>query len=255
VRRTGAIGEHRPSARPSRKITPAAPKRRGWSALITVLVVPGLVATAGLPAYASSYQPEAQNASGMRAGQSFVVSSDVAPAAIDRTGLSATSDDEMAARRADPYRAARLAAYASSGALEMGDDYPWFYQAANIEGGGLSPLGYYYRECVDFVAWRLNRDAGSTHAPFKYTWSNLTPRGGDASEWAANWKAHGWPTGTQPVAGSVAWFAGNHVAYVKDVLDDGRVLIEEYNHGMKHQYGQRILNRSDIALFLYAPPA
>ncbi|WP_210507143.1 CHAP domain-containing protein [Naasia sp. SYSU D00057] len=255
-RRAGAIGEHRPSARPTAPLVPAgAPKRRGWSALITVLVVPGLFATAGLPAYASGVEPEVQSASARASGQSFVVSAEAAAAAIARDGLTATSEEEMQARRADPRRAARLSAYAASGALEMGDDYPWFYQAADYEGGGLSPLGYYYRECVDFVAWRLNRDAGTTQAPFKWTWSKMTPRGGDASQWAMNWKANGWETGQQPVAGSVAWFAGNHVAYVKEVLDDGRVLIEEYNHKMQHKYGQRILDRSDIALFLYAPPA
>jgi CHAP domain len=250
----GAIGERRPSARPTTPIASAAPKRRGWMALLTVLVVPGLVATAGLPAYASGAQPEAAASSARLAGQSLVVSADAAADAIDRDGLTATSDDEMRARRADPGRLARVTAYAASGALEQGDDYPWFYRPANIEGGGLSPLGYYYRECVDFVAWRLNRDAGSTQAPYKYTWSYLTPGGGDARQWAGAWRAHGWPTGHDPVVGSVAWFAGNHVAYVKDVLDDGRVLIEEYNHGMKHKYGQRILDPSAIALFLYAPP-
>ena len=46
-----------------------------------------------------------------------------------------------------------------------GDDYPWWNELPDDYGGGLSPLRYYYRECVDFVAWRLNRDAGVTSAP------------------------------------------------------------------------------------------
>ncbi len=223
---------------------------------MTVLVVPGLFATAALPAYASVYAPElgTSAASAAQQGRSFVVSSEAAAQAIDRSGLSATSEDEMRARIADPARAARVAKYLASGAVEAGDDYPWFYQAADYEGGGLSPLGYYYRECVDFVAWRLNRDVGSTEAPFAFTWPYLTPGGGDARQWASNWKRHGWPTGKEPVAGAVAWFPGNHVAYVKEVFPDGTFLIEEYNHGMSHAYGQRILEVSDIALFLYAPP-
>lgn len=256
VRRTGAIAERRPSGRRQPKPPAAArkAKRRGWSVFITVLVVPGLVATAGLPAYASTFAPDARVEAAMRQGQSLVVSATAAGQAIDRSGLSATSDAEMRARRADPRRVARLAAYAASGALEAGDDYPWFYQPADVEGGGLSPLGYYYRECVDFVAWRLNRDAGSTTGPFRWTWPNLTPSGGNASEWAYAWKSHGWPTGSQPVAGSVAWFPGNHVAYVKSVLAGGQVVIEEYNHGMTHKYGQRTIPASQVALFLYAPP-
>jgi surface antigen len=161
----------------------------------------------------------------------------------------------MRQRLADPEKVDRVESYASSGAQEAGDDYPWFYEASDDEGGGLSPLGYYYRECVDFVAWRLNRDAGSVSAPYRWTWSNMTPSGGNASEWAYAWESHGWPTGIEPVAGSVAWFAGNHVAYVKAVLEDGQVLIEEYNHGMSHKYGQRIIPATSVALFLYAPPA
>ncbi|BDZ44804.1 CHAP domain-containing protein [Naasia aerilata] len=253
----GAIAEPRPSARPRRLAPTPAPvsRRNGWSVLVTVLVVPGLVATAALPAYASTHAPDERTAPGLPAAQSFTVSAAAVADLIDRTGLSATSEEEMRQRLADPVKVDRVQSYVSSGAQEAGDDYPWFYEAPDTEGGGLSPLGYYYRECVDFVAWRLNRDAGSVGAPFRWTWSNLTPSGGDASQWAYAWDSHGWPTGSDPVAGSVAWFAGNHVAYVKEVLPDGQVLIEEYNHGMSHKYGQRIIPASSVALFLYAPPA
>jgi surface antigen len=121
------------------------------------------------------------------------------------------------------------------------------------QGGGLSPLGYYYRECVDFVAWRLNRDAGTTSAPFRWTWGQLTPNGGDARQWKSAWLAHGWSTGTTPVPGAVAWFSANHVAYVNGILQDGQVLIEEYNYGTNHEYDTRVINASD-AYYLYAPP-
>jgi len=219
-----------------------------------VLAVPSLFATAALPAYASTVAEDGQVYTAISGGQSLFVPASAATTVIDRGGLSATSDEEMAARYADPGRAARVATYDASGARELGDDYPWPYEAADVEGGGLSPLMYYYRECVDFVAWRLNRDAGSTEAPWKYTWSDLTPAGGDGSQWAAAWRANGWPTGHEPIPGSVAWFNGNHVAYVKAVTEDGQVVIEEYNHGMMHKYGVRVLPVSDIALFLYAPP-
>ncbi|WP_251856589.1 CHAP domain-containing protein [Herbiconiux sp. L3-i23] len=222
--------------------------------LITVLVVPGLVATAALPAYASTFSSDAQTASSMTTGQSLSVAATAASTTISRDGVTATSDAEMAARKADPARELRVEEYDASGARELGDDYPWPYEASDDEGGGLSPLNYYYRECVDFVAWRLNRDAGSTSAPWKYVWSNLTPNGGNASAWASNWKSHGWPTGSEPVPGSVAWFNGNHVAYVKAVTDDGQVVIEEYNHGSTHKYGIRTIPASSVALFLYAPP-
>ena len=66
-----------------------------------------------------------------------------------------------------------------------GDDYPWWNETPDDYGGGLSPLRYYYRECVDFVAWRLNRDAGVTSAPWRWDWGNLAS--GSAYAWADEW--------------------------------------------------------------------
>ena len=129
------------------------------------------------------------------------------------------------------------------------------YLRAQLEapqGGGLSPLRYYYRECVDFVAWRLNRDAGSYSAPFKYDWGNLAS--GSAYAWKSAWLSHGWTVSDTPVPGAVAWFPGaNHVAYVSGILTDGSVAIEEYNGMVKHGYAQRIIQVTD-ATYLYPPP-
>jgi surface antigen len=154
----------------------------------------------------------------------------------------------------DALRAANNSEYLASGARELGDDYPWPYELASYQGGGLSPLNYFYRECVDFVAWRLNRDAGSYAAPYKWVWSNLTPTGGNAYQWKYAWEKHGWTVSDVPVVGSVAWFSSNHVSYVKSVIDGGYVLIEEYNY-VSGVYGQRTLAISDVDAFLYPPPA
>jgi surface antigen len=59
---------------------------------------------------------------------------------------------------------------------------------------------------------------------------------------------------TTPIVGSVAWFYGNHVAYVTRVNPDGTVFIEEYNHGSTHVYGQRTIPASQVSMFLYPPP-
>ncbi|WP_153038918.1 CHAP domain-containing protein, partial [Rathayibacter tanaceti] len=136
---------------------------------------------------------------------------------------------------------------------EEGDDYPWRDQLTDDQGGGLSPLRYYYRECVDFVAWRINRDQGSTGSPFRWTWGNMTPGGGSAYAWAGQWASHGWVTSSTPVPGAVAWFTGNHVAYVQAVNSDGTVSLEEYNWGNDHAYHKRTIPASQVALFLYPP--
>jgi surface antigen len=152
-----------------------------------------------------------------------------------------------------------LAGAGACGAHQAGDDYPWPNQQTINQGGGLSPLRYYYRECTDFVAWRLNRDAGITTAPWKYTWSNLTPLGGDAIEWKANWISHGWTVSSDPIPGSIAWWgtrggALGHVAYVQAVNSDGTVTVEEYNQGGRHSYDSRTIRPTGPDAFLYPPP-
>ncbi len=185
--------------------------------------------------------------------QSVSVPSGSAPSTVARDALTATTEDELRRIKAAEARAARIAAYSASGYRVVGeraagDDYPWPY--AN---GGLSPLNYFYRQCVDFVAWRLNRDAGTPVAPFKYTWSNLTPTGGNASAWKRAWEAKGWPMSTTPVPGAVAWFTGNHVAYVKSVNSDGTVSLEEYNWGNDRAYHARTIPASSVPMYLYPP--
>ena len=141
-------------------------------------------------------------------------------------------------------------------AKQAGNDYPWWASPIGV----ISPVGYDYRECVDFVAYRLNRDAGQAHAPWKYTWSNLTPLGGNADDWKNNWQAHGWHTSHTPVPGSVAWWgsgsagAFGHVAYVQAVNANGTVSLEEYNWGDHHTYSTRTIPASSVGDFLYPPP-
>ena len=135
------------------------------------------------------------------------------------------------------------------------NDYPWPH--ANVDQ--LSPLGYVYRNCTDFVAWRLNRDAGITGAPWKYTWANLTPLGGNAIDWKKNWLANGWTTSRTPIPGAVAWWgtdggASGHVAYVQAVNLNNTVTLEEYNWGGTNKYDTRTIDAGVPDLYLYPPP-
>ncbi len=231
---------------------PKAPRKHPVSVLATMAVVGGLFAVAGLPAYAIS-TPETDGAKTVAASQSVTVSAESSSVAAVRDGYEATSAEQIAAATRDDVRAANNAKYLLSGARELGDDYPWFYELGEEQGGGLSELNYYYRQCTDFVAWRINRDAGSYKAPFKWVWSNLTPTGGNASQWKYAWQQHGWPISTTPTVGDVAWFGSqNHVAYVKTVLDGGYIVIEEYNY-VQSSYGQRTILASTVEAFLGAP--
>ncbi|MBF4462733.1 MULTISPECIES: CHAP domain-containing protein [unclassified Rathayibacter] len=254
---------------------------------VAVAAIAGLVAVSALPAY--SVDPTADSQAAIEAAARVQALGNqkltVAPTALQeqviRDSFSAPTQQqldeaaaqaralaaaaaEQAAREAEAARSAQSTqaaqpASGTSGAStsvtprQEGDDYPWRDQLTDDQGGGLSPLRYYYRECVDFVAWRLNRDQGSTSAPFKWTWATLTPGGGSAYAWPGQWASHGWKTSSAPVPGAVAWFTGNHVAYVQSVNADGTVSLEEYNWGNDHAYHRRTIPASDVALFLYPP--
>ncbi|RNE56989.1 CHAP domain-containing protein [Cryobacterium tepidiphilum] len=259
---------------PAASVRQARAKRRHpVISALTIVAIPGIFLTAGLPAYAFApgESPVTQGTSASAPAQGVTVAASAAKVTVARDGFSATTPEELAAKKAAAEAAAEAAAAqeaaeqaaelasSSEGAWSVygvraeGDDYPWPYETPDFAGGGLSPLGYYYRECVDFVAWRLNRDAGSTGSPWRFTWSNLTPGGGDASAWASAWQNHGWATSDTPVVGAVAWFDYNHVAYVQSVNDDGTVSLEEYNWGGSHTYNTRTIPAGDVNLFLYPP--
>ncbi|WP_166868039.1 CHAP domain-containing protein [Salinibacterium sp. ZJ70] len=252
-------GERRAARVERRSSQVRHPSRQRATAAGTMVLVGGLFVSVALPAYASGdYSPLSETAAESAApvqAQMLAIDTEAAAAVAPeaRDTFEAISPTQLRGLYRDALRQQNMTAYQASGARELGDDYPWYAELTKGQGGGLSPLNYYYRECVDFVVWRLNRDAGSTAAPFKYTWSNLTPGAGSARSWKRQWEQHGWEVSSTPQAGWVAWFpGGNHVSYVNSVLSDGSVLIEEYNWG-PHLYGQRIIPASD-ALYLAPPP-
>jgi peptidoglycan DL-endopeptidase CwlO len=226
--------------------TSASLKRKRQNPLKVVfvlLVISGFVGGIALPAVASSGSTlQAGSTSTYKKSQSVKVSASIETATVSRDAVSATSEAEL---RTEQINAQTLAD--ASRVRQPGDDYPW-----RDAGYSLSPLGYNYRQCVDFVAWRLNRDQGVTSAPWKWTWSNLTPNGGNASQWESAWIAHGWTTSATPIVGSVAWFVGNHVAYVH-LISGSNVVIEEYNGTSSRAYAMRTIPITSVGRFLYPP--
>ncbi len=252
-----------PQAAGARAVTTGQVSRSGavrkrLSVAGTMVLVGGLFVSLTLPAYGSAdYTGELADSAAEVDGQTLALKADIAATAAvgdTRDGYDAVSASDLKRLYRDALKQKRMAEYLASGAQALGDDYPWATELGMGQGGGLSPLRYFVRQCVDFVAWRLNRDAGSYGQPFKYDWSSLTPGGGNASSWKRQWENHGWATSTTPSPGWVAWFPGqNHVAYVNNVLPDGSVLIEEYNWGGRDVYNQRIIEAGS-AIYLSPPP-
>ncbi len=241
--------------------TPRPTRRNGpVRVFATVLVVPAIVGTVALPAYAmipgGGFEASGAFSLSMAEAQNVDVSALANGAALSSDAYAVTTKAEIDEAAAEAERATYGAQLNTSGAYYTpaqqaeGDDYPWWYETPDDYGGGLSPLRYYYRECVDFVAWRLNRDAGVTSAPWKWDWGNLAS--GSAYAWADEWVRHGWATSSEPIVGSVAWFPYNHVAYVQSVNGDGTVTIEEYNQNSDHSYHVRVIPNGS-ALYLYPP--
>ncbi len=242
VRRLAATPKIAPStSTPPRG--PAGRKRQNpIKVLFVLLVISGFVMGIAFPAVASSANPLQAGTATAKGSQSVKISASIETSKVSRDTVSATTEAEL---RTEQINAQYLADV--SRVRQPGDDYPW-----RDAGYSLSPLGYNYRQCVDFVAWRLNRDQGVTSAPWKWVWSNLTPSGGNASQWEKAWIAHGWVTSATPIVGSVAWFVGNHVAYVHAVSGDN-VVIEEYNGTSSRSYAMRTIPISSVGRFLYPP--
>jgi surface antigen len=153
-----------------------------------------------------------------------------------------------------------------------GDDYPWKNSPTWLQVGAntasTSPLGMYYRECVDFALWRVNQQMGSTSAPFKLLNGTFRPDGqglGSALTWKAGWDAKGWDSGSTPRVGAVVWYAPGaggadpdfgHVAVVKEVKNNGTYVEEGYNGNpapADHSYYTRIVSNTVPSAFLYLP--
>ncbi|HUP91499.1 MAG TPA: CHAP domain-containing protein, partial [Solimonas sp.] len=119
------------------------------------------------------------------------------------------------------------------------DDYP--YPNGQIDAVNYE-WGFYFRECTDFVAWRMNRDAGTLSSPYAFTNKMRGGRWSDAANWESNAIALNIVVDHVPTPGAVAhWRAGElgpgHVAYVERVNSDGTVDVSEYNYPNAHAFG------------------
>jgi surface antigen len=242
VRKLAATPKIAPSTSTSSSGPGGRKRQNPIKVLFILLVISGFVGGIALPAVASSANTLQAGTATAKGSQSVQISASIETSKVSRDTVSATTEAEL---RTEQINAQFLAD--ASRVRQPGDDYPW-----RDAGYSLSPLGYNYRQCVDFVAWRLNRDQGVTSAPWKWVWSNLTPNGGNASQWEKAWIAHGWVTSATPVVGSVAWFVGNHVAYVH-AISGGNVVIEEYNGTSSRSYAIRTIPISSVGRFLYPP--
>lgn len=106
------------------------------------------------------------------------------------------------------------------------------YVWTDKQGNRYSPYGYVYRNCTDYVAWKVVSLGLKT--------ATITGLG-NAGEWAATAKERGLKVDDKPAVWAVAVEHNKsygHVAFVEDVYKDGTITISEYNV-TPGKYGQR----------------
>ena len=111
-----------------------------------------------------------------------------------------------------------------------------------IDGNDISPLGFAYRNCTDFAAWRVG-----------ITWASFIRHGdGNAVGWKQAAINDGYTVSSTPVVGAVAWWPGGlgHVAVVLSLNGDGSVNVEQYNQQNTGVYSQQSSVRADAYLYI-----
>lgn len=120
----------------------------------------------------------------------------------------------------------------------IGDDYPPSLRDVPKDSV-IDPWRFYNRECVSFVAWRMNHTNGVDFTDFMDG-----GRWGSAGHWDDNARALGFPVNNTPARGAIAQSdAEGHVAWVAAV-GKGTVTIEEYNYAAPGVYGVRTVPTS-----------
>jgi len=108
--------------------------------------------------------------------------------------------------------------------------YNWGTTSGNTSNASeLSPYGYDYRNCTDFVAWKL-----STLGVKSTQYRGL----GNANTWALYAPSHGLRVSSAPSVGSVAVSTAGtfgHVAFVTAV-SGGNITVSQYNQGEDGNY-------------------
>lgn len=111
-------------------------------------------------------------------------------------------------------------------------NYDW---AVNGSVWNWSTGGYGYRNCTDWVSYRIRSQGG--HVP-----SGL----GNANTWDNRAPSYGYNVSTTPTRGDAAVSNSGyygHVMYVESVGDDGSILVSDYNRAGTGKYDTALLER------------
>lgn len=128
-----------------------------------------------------------------------------------------------------------------------GDDYPYRYAS----GSPSDPWGFTERQCVSFVAWRLNQ-AGRPLSNASNSWGSAltwddaarrlgrsittSPSYGTVAQWNAGESSPYYANGSSSPNGFFTAGGYGHVAWVVAVYADGSALVQQYNISGNRSY-------------------
>ncbi|MBK5221034.1 MAG: CHAP domain-containing protein, partial [Thermoleophilia bacterium] len=126
--------------------------------------------------------------------------------------------------------------------------HPADYEWTDSKGHPISRYGYYYRNCTDFVAWKL----ATTNMFGDY-------RGfGNGGTWGSRAKGRRYTVNMTPKPGSAAWWGPyksgvsefGHVAWVKSVSGNS-VTVLEYNFSRRGSFDLRKISRTSVSGYIH----
>jgi surface antigen len=140
-------------------------------------------------------------------------------------------------------------AVSGTAGTEWCDDFDWGPTPSTIFAGQesveesttISPRGFGYRNCTDYVAFELGITDSVVH--------------GNAAEWKEQIAAA--DISSYPTVGAVAWWGSEvdqgfgHVAVVLAVQGNGSALIGEYNANLDGTYDTRVVSPHAVDAFLH----
>ncbi len=102
--------------------------------------------------------------------------------------------------------------------------YPAIYANASYDSYVADKWGMFARQCVSYVAWKVEQKNG--YMPY---WGGK----GNANQWPGNARAANIATGSTPRAGSAGVISSGeygHIVWVEKVNGDGTINISQYNY-------------------------
>lgn len=137
---------------------------------------------------------------------------------------------------------------AIANAARFGSDARYIVDPSGYPWGGVQPFpnayvdpwGMYKRQCVSYTAWKVANSG--RYMPY---WGGF----GNANRWDNNARAAGIPVNGTPAVGSIAQTDDGpygHVMYVEAVLDNGRILVSQYNFAMRGEYSEMVISAAGL---------